>query len=73
MDNNLPNLFHELQTLVKYGLEGLGISLGIALPVLILSSMNVYIGLIATLVIGLIITCAIGLLPLTGHHLGVLN
>ncbi|KAK3093990.1 hypothetical protein FSP39_022604 [Pinctada imbricata] len=61
------------ETLLTYGLEGLAISLGIALPVLVVSSMNIYIGLIATLVIGLVITSAIGLLPLTGHGLGVIE
>ncbi|KAK3088168.1 hypothetical protein FSP39_015614 [Pinctada imbricata] len=61
------------EILVTYAVNGLVIGLCIALPILVLTSMNFVIGLLATVVIGLVITCVVGLIPLTGLKLGVIE
>ncbi|XP_062590675.1 protein dispatched homolog 1-like isoform X2 [Saccostrea cucullata] len=52
---------------------GIIIGLSVALPVLILTTMNFIIGFLAWMVIALVTTCVLGSIPLLGWKLGVLE
>lgn len=60
-----------LQTLANAAIYGVAIGLALALPILILTTQNVIIGVMATLTIGCVTVCVIGMIPMAGWRLGV--
>lgn len=50
---------------------GIIIGLSLALPVLVLTTMNIIIGFIAWMVIVMVTVCVLGFIPLLGWKLGV--
>lgn len=60
-----------LQSLADNALLGILIGVGLAFPILSLSTMNVLIGFLATLSICCTTVCVIGVIPLAGWKLGV--
>lgn len=63
--------FSIFQSLSTSAVQGVIIGLCLALPLLILTTLNVVIGFLATVVIGLVTACVIGIIPLAGWKLGV--
>lgn len=59
------------QELVNNAILGIVIGICIAFPVLVLATMNIIVGFLATLVIGCITTCVIGIIPMVGWKLDV--
>ena len=51
---------------------GIIIGLSLALPVLVLTTMNIIIGFIAWMVIVMVTVCVLGFIPLLGWKLGVI-
>ena len=60
-----------LQSLADNAILGILIGVGLAFPILSLSTMNVVIGFLATLSICCTTVCVIGVIPLAGWKLGV--
>ncbi len=61
------------QTLVTAAIKGIGIGLGVALPILIFATANIYTGLLATLSLILSTLAVVAVIPLGGWKLGVGN
>ncbi|KAK3092687.1 hypothetical protein FSP39_005902 [Pinctada imbricata] len=61
------------QVLAESALQGIVVGLSLACPILIITTMNFVIGIIATIYISLVTTCVIGIIPLVGWKLGVLE
>ena len=59
------------QTLVENAVLGILLGIAIALPILVLATMNVVTGLFATLNIICITVCVLGVIPLAGWKLDV--
>ena len=57
--------------MVTSAVTGICIGIGLALPILILATMNVFVGLLATLTILLITLGVVGFIPICGFKLGV--
>lgn len=62
-----------LQELLKGARIGIVIGLTLAFPVLVFTTCNWIIGILATLTIALITICVVGLIPLVGWNLGVME
>ena len=60
-----------LQVLSDSAVMGIIIGLSLALPVLVLTTMNIIIGFIAWMVIVMVTVCVLGFIPLLGWKLGV--
>lgn len=65
--------FYVLKSLADNALLGILIGVGLAFPILSLSTMNVLIGFLATLSICCTTVCVIGVIPLAGWKLGLLT
>lgn len=59
------------QVLSESAVMGIIIGLSVALPVLVLTTMNIIIGFIAWTVIVMVTVCVVGSIPLLGWKLGV--
>lgn len=66
-------ILHSLQELLKGARIGIVIGLTLAFPVLVFTTCNWIIALIATLTIASITICVVGLIPLVGWNLGVME
>ena len=60
-----------LKMLTSSAVVGIVIGLCVALPLLILATSNVIIGLLATLTLCCIIVCVVAMIPIAGWKLGV--
>ena len=67
----LTIFFFLLQVLSDSAVMGIIIGLSLALPVLVLTTMNIIIGFIAWMVIVMVTVCVLGFIPLLGWKLGV--
>ncbi|XP_060081595.1 protein dispatched homolog 1-like [Ylistrum balloti] len=70
---NTWNWIKVQESLADSAVQGVIVGLGLALPILILTTLNVVIGFLATVTIGLVTACVIGIIPLAGWKLGVLE
>lgn len=68
---NTDYFFLLLQVLSDSAVMGIIIGLSLALPVLVLTTMNIIIGFIAWMVIVMVTVCVLGFIPLLGWKLGV--
>ena len=59
------------QSLVATALQGIIVGLCVALPILIIATMNFIGGILATLTLVCITTMVLGLIPLAGWKIGV--
>ncbi|CAH1792544.1 unnamed protein product [Owenia fusiformis] len=60
------------ESLVTNALTGIMIGISIAFPILVLATMNILVGLCATLNLVCITVCVVGVIPMAGWKLGVL-
>ena len=67
----LKSIFYILQTLVDSAVLGVVVGISIAFPILTFTTLNIAIGLLATLCIGMVTTIVVGIIPLAGWKLGV--
>ncbi|XP_033734799.1 protein dispatched homolog 1-like isoform X2 [Pecten maximus] len=70
---NTWNWIKVQESLADSAVQGVIVGLCLALPILILTTLNVVIGFLATVTIGLVTSCVIGIIPLAGWKLGVLE
>lgn len=60
-----------MQTLVENAILGIALGLGIAVPVLILATQNLIIGLLAVTTLLAVTVCVLGVIPLAGWKVDV--
>ncbi|XP_074654753.1 uncharacterized protein LOC141908556 [Tubulanus polymorphus] len=71
-----PNAYHTMniqKTLVYQAIYGLGIGILVACPVLVIGTMNIITGIVATLTITFTTVCVVGVIPLAGWKIGALE
>ena len=60
-----------MQELISSALTGIFVGLGCAVPILIVATLNVFVGLMAAVNITLITATVLGFIPMMGWKLGV--
>ncbi|KAL5008655.1 hypothetical protein ScPMuIL_014236 [Solemya velum] len=73
MTNSLWHWIRVQEALVDSAITGIIVGLCLALPILVIMTMNVVIGVLATITISLVTVCVVGIIPLAGWRLGVLE
>ena len=59
------------QTLADSAIQGVILGIALAFPLLVMATMNIILGTMATISIGLTTACVIGVIPIAGWKLGV--
>ena len=68
---NIWHWVHVQKELEKNAIVGIAVGISLACPILIIATMNVIVGLLATLSICATTCCVIGVIPTAGWKLGV--